>query len=625
MKRNARHRFRKVHMCTNTNYIEWDDKQQTEEISKPDFTEFLSKTAPIVEYGLVLNETMDPFQPEFVGLMDDDITFGNKYDSLMKEVQAFSDHSKSVAVTALDWQPGGPKGGIAVALSSCNSHEEHVIAVSQDRRFAIQVWNLMDTMQAQFVLEAPYEIMCFRFVPDSPHSVVAGAANGQVFMWDLRQGRGDPTRDLKSGTASAAPSSSDGSMKHTLVVSHTLSSAVDKSHRAPVCDLVWTPYLSHITESGEVTKTTQNQHQFVTVAADGSILVWDITGVAALKDLEWVPIFAVNQLEAVVGVEYAFCRVWLNAFAELVLTTQSGDIVAFDWSKRDAVRLDPTKCVRPLSSSHGAHQAAATGLHAHPTVRDLFLTAGDNTCCMWKLGVQRPLVVSPFATAACTACRWSPTRAAVFFVGKSNGDVDVWDLLDRSHTSCLSQPVSNSGVTSLEFLPLKESSSQLLAVGDQSGSVHIMDVPRNFSRSSPNEVKHMQTFVAREVERINCMEEREAALQQLLQQQEQQLQQQQSGQEHPRLHQQLLDQLPQQLHPLGVSGLKMSRPSIRASRSILSASMRPSSASSSASRLTTTSKQVSDEGYAEQPAPEAVTEEYLALVPAFASALADKV
>lgn len=52
-----------------------------------------------------------------------------------------------------------------------------------------------------------------------------------------------------------------------------------------------------------------------------------------------------------------------------------------------------------------------------------------------------------------TVFRWSPHRPAVFAVGKSDGGVDVWDLLDKSHVPSLSQTMCPSAITTIEFLP----------------------------------------------------------------------------------------------------------------------------------------------------------------------------
>ena len=54
--------------------------------------------------------------------------------------------------------------------------------------------------------------------------------------------------------------------------------------------------------------------------------------------------------------------------------------------------------------------------------------------------------------------RWSPTRAGVFFISKSDGCIDVWDLLDRTSDPVLTQSVSPHAITKLN--PIKISSEE---------------------------------------------------------------------------------------------------------------------------------------------------------------------
>ncbi len=118
-------------------------------------------------------------------------------------------------------------------------------------------------------------------------------------------------------------------------------------------------------------------------------------------------------------------------------------------------------------------------------------------------------------------------RPAVFFVGKSDGSIDMWDLLDRSHVPSLTQNVCSCPITSMEFhyshhinsstgrgssintgssslttagpagsstnniLNTATGSSsrvQLLAVGDDQGRLHVLEVPRNLTRKVHKEV-----------------------------------------------------------------------------------------------------------------------------------------
>ena len=87
----------------------------------------------------------------------------------------------------------------------------------------------------------------------------------------------------------------------------------------------------------------------------------------------------------------------------------------------------------------------------------------------------------------------------VVVIGKSDGSLDVWDLVDRSHEPNMSVNVSSAAVTSIEFGKPDKSGRQLLAVGDDLGALHILEMPRTLRRSTPNEAAVVSSFIDREV------------------------------------------------------------------------------------------------------------------------------
>ena len=44
---------------------------------------------------------------------------------------------------------------------------------------------------------------------------------------------------------------------------------------------------------------------------------------------------------------------------------------------------------------------------------------------------EGPLLISPLSTCNLTSGEWSPTRPGVFFIGKRDGTIEIWDLIDR--------------------------------------------------------------------------------------------------------------------------------------------------------------------------------------------------
>ena len=86
----------------------------------------------------------------------------------------------------------------------------------------------------------------------------------------------------------------------------------------------------------------------------------------------------------------------------------------------------------------------------------------------------------------------------MLFIGRADGAIDVWDLLDRSHEPSMSVTIGGTAVTSMQF----QGNGQLLAVGDDQGTVHVMEVPRNLRRAANNEKAITLAFFEREVKRV---------------------------------------------------------------------------------------------------------------------------
>ena len=76
-----------------------------------------------------------------------------------------------------------------------------------------------------------------------------------------------------------------------------------------------------------------------------------------------------------------------------------------------------TQCSLHVASDSSTHVGAAAGHHGPITalVRNsfqpkFFLSTGDWTARLWTEDLRVPICVSPYAPAALTAARWSPTR-----------------------------------------------------------------------------------------------------------------------------------------------------------------------------------------------------------------------
>ena len=116
------------------------------------------------------------------------------------------------------------------------------------------------------------------------------------------------------------------------------------------------------------------------------------------------------------------------------------------------------------------------------------------------MGDDTPLYTSPLSTSYLTCGCWSPTRPAVVVLATMDGSLLIWDFTDSSIRPSSDLKAMHTQVTSMEFLRGHATQrQQLLAVGDETGTLHIFELPRNVAKPVVREESVMKKFIDREV------------------------------------------------------------------------------------------------------------------------------
>lgn len=151
-------------------------------------------------------------------------------------------------------------------------------------------------------------------------------------------------------------------------------------------------------------------------------------------------------------------------------------------------------------------QGAVMVIQESPFMPGVFLTVGDWTFNLWKEGVPEPLFSSPYSSRYLMTGCWSPTRPGLIMIARDDGVLQAWDLLGRNSVTepTDSVPINNTPLTSLAFSLNKSSvkSPQVLAVGDEAGTLHILQLPLQLWRPVPNEKALVEGMLEREVSRV---------------------------------------------------------------------------------------------------------------------------
>ena len=284
---------------------------------------------------------------------------------------------------------------------------------------------------------------------------------------------------------------------------------------------------------------------FMTTSADGRVLFWDTAPRRDAKksDVVWVPRYSIrlsrldkggylgcSKMSILAGSTRFFCGSHDGEVAyvdhELANSTGSGSGGAGGGAIGTGPGSGMASSVGASGLSSGSagasvadmsqgdftrsvtdgHFGPVNALDRSPFFSDIVLSVGDWTFKVWKEEVGTPIYSSPCSAAYLTTGCWSPTRPGVIYTARTDGVLEVWDLLDRSHEPSMTVSASSASITALEFLKEKESSmTQRMAVGDRQGVLHIMDLPRNLRKAAVGERATMNAFFERELKRVESM------------------------------------------------------------------------------------------------------------------------
>uniref|UniRef100_UPI00398E5900 dynein axonemal intermediate chain 3 n=1 Tax=Pristiophorus japonicus TaxID=55135 RepID=UPI00398E5900 len=195
----------------------------------------------------------------------------------------------------------------------------------------------------------------------------------------------------------------------------------------------------------------------------------------------------------------------VNTF--LFIGTEDGEITFVDWQVDKDVDSGKMTTPRP-THCYTVHDGPVNTVQRSPFFRDIILTVGGWTFAIWKEGVTLgPLLHSACTVKHCTTGHWSLTRPAVFMIGKEDGNIDIWDLLEKTHEPSQTQNITSVAISCIK--PCIISARQhLLAVSDDFGTLHILEVPCALRHPLNQEMSNVEAYFDREAKRLEYFEAR---------------------------------------------------------------------------------------------------------------------
>ncbi|NXK79666.1 WDR63 protein, partial [Amazona guildingii] len=323
------------------------------------------------------------------------------------------------------------------------------------------------------------------------------------------------------------------------LVKHCAASPIEHAHKKPVTDIIWLlNYFEDNQTGADSEHRAEMPMQFATCSPDCSILFWDIPdpklseqplskketemnmfykprgGPDTSKhlDLSWKPLIKINLCRSGITQEYGSTRIILRVLhcnfksservsarersrslkgikdisTDFFVGTEDGEIIYSDW-KIEIENDLPIPVNQKHTQKYTVHTETINTLQRSPFFKDIVLSIGGRKFAIWKEEVTYGAILqSSCSSGRYTAGRWSLTRPGVFFIGRDDGNVDIWDLLKKTHEPLYFQNISESKITFISpwIAPSKQ---HFLAVSDDLGVLHVLEICQALSDPLMNE------------------------------------------------------------------------------------------------------------------------------------------
>ncbi|NWX24368.1 WDR63 protein, partial [Aegotheles bennettii] len=352
------------------------------------------------------------------------------------------------------------------------------------------------------------------------------------------------------------------------LVKYCTASSIQDSHKKPVTDIHWLP--GDFKDNGmDATSENKAKIcvRLVTCSPDRSVLFWDVPAsdlpeqppsenVKAENifhmppdvpdtfnhlDLCWKPLIKINLCESDSNIEYSPVRISLrelhyhyknsentlevpakdspytetsspssknlkvleNISTNFFVGTEDGEIVYSNWE----MEIDSDSAKLKHTQKYTIHTETINTLQRSPFFKDIILSVGGRNFAIWKEGITNgPILQSSCSAGRNTVGHWSLTRPGVFFIGRDDGNIDIWDLLKKTHEPSHFQNISKSMITSIS--PWIASPKQhFLAVSDDLGVLHVLEICQTLSHASKSEHADVLDYFEREVKYLKHCEQ----------------------------------------------------------------------------------------------------------------------
>jgi dynein intermediate chain 2 len=251
---------------------------------------------------------------------------------------------------------------------------------------------------------------------------------------------------------------------------------------------------------------SKTNNQFASVSTDGRMLWWDTRKLSEPTD-EVILGDGSGRVLGGTSMEYNIEA----GPAKYLVGTEQGIVLSMNMKKKGAGK--PGDACTPMDTGPGKHHGPIYSIQRNPFHPSNYMTVGDWGVRFWTEKNKTPIMQTPYSKSYLTAGCWSPTRAGLFLTTRQDGVLDAWDFYYRQSTPTYSHKVADVPLSCISVQGSAQSGGgRLVAVGDASGTVSLLELSENLAVTQPNEKLIIGNMFDRESKREENLEKRAIAL-----------------------------------------------------------------------------------------------------------------
>ena len=492
---------------------------------------FLNKVRPRVEQSLQSNETINIFMNDFdLDKVARVQTEGEKKNKNQHEIRTFRDNSagnKNKKEKCVHWIRSIKETDAYIAHSLMRNFtfDERIKVNGIPYQSQILFWNIKDVEQNSpiFAVETQSEVTCFEFNPNNCDNLACALSSGQMMFIKFKDILG-----ILRQYSNTDYTSIQKKMNIKDYYIYNISS-LHESHKGRVTALKWFPPGYSINKKNQIIFSEEEKDVCIlaSLGEDGQVIVWDYKGLE-LGEGKSIQNDVNNYIKAIhveINKVDSIGRIYGTG---LELQIVDGKILFYVSTDEGQVY-----CVDMGVKNTSDNPAANVALHYYsryfrpvlyfevsPFFSNIFLTVHDFHFCLWAIGKTKPIFISPNLKKSSYTCgKFSPSRPGVVYLCRSNGKIDIWDFLDESHKPSVKDSFIKETVTSIDIFrytpPIDENAEvqtkiliEFMLVGDISGQMTVLEVPKLFSEAASDEYNIMKGFFDNAINRQSYMDMR---------------------------------------------------------------------------------------------------------------------